>query len=66
MSMAAQFRAPLVDTSEDLGFPLETPLDEMTDMERANYWRRESKKQQHRFEAALAQIRATVEEVTHI
>ena len=65
MSMTAQFLAP-GDESEERGYPLETPLAEMTDAERANYWRHESKKQQRRFQAALAQIRQSIDEAAHI
>ena len=48
------------------GFPLDTPLSEMTDAEQAAYWRNESKKQQRRFSAALAQLRQTVDDLAHI
>lgn len=36
------------DKTEDLGFPAATPVEDMTDVQKAAYWRNESKKQQRR------------------
>lgn len=38
--------APPAPPAEDLGFPLNTPVAEMTEGQQAAYWRNESKKQQ--------------------
>lgn len=67
MSMTAEFRAPETSRkSEELGYPLDTPIAEMTDAERAEYWRHEAKKQQSRLRSALSLIRQSIDEAAHI
>lgn len=41
---------PPAQKPDDLGFPPATPVDDMTDSEKAAYWRNEAKKQQKRAE----------------
>ena len=66
MSLIAPFEAPsqLPEDSEYV-FPRATPLVDMTDAERAEYWRREAKKQQQKFTAACAYIRQFIDRDFH-
>ena len=56
-----QQSAPVEATDEHgvgLGFPKETKVEDMTDAQRANYWRNQSRVQQKKLPSNLAQIQA--------
>jgi hypothetical protein len=54
--MSIAFQEPVTQQPSGLGFPPCTPLSEMTDAERAAYWRHEAKKQQALLRNALRDI----------
>ena len=54
------------ESQTDLGFPAETALAEMTEAERAAYWKHEKSKQQRKFEDADRRVKALEAEAAEL